>query len=251
MMTPLLPMFNCKLFLFTLLVAISLVGCGRPRTVSSSALKQLVDAIDADDLSGVQKALEGKINLEPDCGPYEICKPLALAAGRGNLEIVELLIVAGADPNGTNAYGDTAFITADNAMTLSGKTEEDVREIRKYLIEHGANVNQPNAFAMTPFIGLCASNDIELAKLALQHGADVNAAFVPTTGPKQHPGGNTALMLAASDGHEEIVAWLLANGANAHQVNNENESAMDFAIKSGHADIAEMLKEASEKTKNQ
>ena len=136
------------------LLATASIGCDRQSVDGSSALERLVAAIDADDVDAVRAALKVKIDLEPTCDPYEICKPLALAAGRGNLEIVKLLILAGADPNGRNAYGDTAFITADHAVTLAGKTEDDVREIRRYLIEHGTDVNQPNAFAMTPFMGL-------------------------------------------------------------------------------------------------
>lgn len=239
------------MFCFTLVVATTFVGCERRATTHSPALKRLVDAIDADDVDAVRKALKVKPELEPQCGPYEICKPLALAAGRGNLEIVKLLIDAGADPNGKNAYDDTAFINAENAMALTGKTNEDVRTIRKYLIEHGTDVNQPNAFAMTPFMGLCASNDLELAKLALKHGADVNAAFNPTVKPNQpgpEPGGDTALIWAASEGNEKIVVWLLANGANVHHLNNKKESALDVATKKGHTKIVKILSEAGTKT---
>ena len=241
------------MFRFALVGATTFAGCERRTTTHSPTLKRLVDAIDADDVDAVRNALLAKPELEPQCGPYEICKPLALAAGRGNLEIIKLLVNAGADPNGKNAYGDTAFINAENAMALTGKTNEDVRTIRKYLIEHGTDVNQTNAFAMTPFMGLCASNDLELVKLALKHGADVNAAFNPTVKPNQpgpEPGGNTALILAASEGHEKIVVLLLANGANVHHLNNRKKSALDVATDAGHSNIVKILVEAGAKTKS-
>lgn len=235
--------------LFALLVVTAVCGCERSVFRHLPALERLVIAIDKDDVDAVRLALKENPELEPRCKAFAICKPLALAAGRGNLEIVKLLIEAGADPNGKNAYDDTAFITADHASTLSGKTDEDVRQIRRYLIEHGTDVNQPNAFAMTPFMGLCGSNDLELAQLAMQYGADVNATFVPTARPSgPEPGGHTALMLAASEGHEKIVVWLLANGANVHQVNNRKRSALDAATDAGHSGIVKILEEAAAKT---
>ena len=66
----------------------------------------LARAIIAEDSPGVARALEGKENLgtlEPRAG----LTPLALAASTGNTDIVQVLIDAGADPNGRNRDGGT------------------------------------------------------------------------------------------------------------------------------------------------
>jgi ankyrin repeat protein len=203
----------------------------------SSPLTQLLEAIDNDDLPAVLKALERKPNLEAQCPPYEICKPLARAASRGDLSIVKALIAAGADPNGKNAYGDTAFILADHAIKLNGKTESDVRAIRIFLVENGLDVNQPNAFAISPFIGICASGDIEMAKLALKYGAKINATYLRDV-QSEVPDRNSALMWAATEGHREMVDFLIENGADIHYRNEGGQSAADWALSGGHEELS-------------
>lgn len=227
-----------------LFLAVLLLGCDGRSAPRPSGDDPLVRAIQPSNADAVRALLAQDPELEPECGPYEICKPLAIAAGQGNLEIVKLLMESGADPNGRDAYGDTAFIIADHATTLANKSERDVRTIRRYLIENGTDMNQPNAFGITPFMGLCASGDIELATLALENGAKVNAVFSRTV-QQDAPDRNSALMWAASDGREEMVAFLLANGADAAYENTGGETAADWASKQGHEEIAELLKDCA------
>ncbi|MGA1791270.1 MAG: hypothetical protein ACMUIM_07275 [bacterium] len=46
----------------------------------------------------------------------------------------------------------------------------------------GADVNNPNAFGISPFMGFCAYGDLELVKLALFHGAKINESYLQLTG---------------------------------------------------------------------
>jgi len=55
--------------------------------------------------------------------------------------------------------------------------------------------------------------------------------------------GNTALMMASSMGHKDIVKLLLDNGADVNAYNNYGDTALINASENGHIEIVEMLLE--------
>lgn len=57
--------------------------------------------------------------------------------------------------------------------------------------------------------------------------------------------GETALMLAARNGHTEMVDFLLSRGANPDVQNDRGKTAETLAQESGHGDIAALIAEAS------
>jgi ankyrin repeat protein len=79
-----------------------------------------------------------------------------------------------------------------------------------------------------------------IARLLLQHGADVNA-----------PGGNneTALGWACNRGNEPIVKLLLENGANANTI-GPHGSALQTALAGKHDSIAKLLIEHGAKAES-
>ena len=76
--------------------------------------------------------------------------------------------------------------------------------------------------------------DTKLVRKLLDEGADVNA---------KSGSGSTALMMASSKGHKEIVAMLLEKkyGADVNVKNNEGWTALDRASLNEHTEIVEML----------
>ena len=62
----------------------------------------------------------------------------------------------------------------------------------------------------TPLMVACNNGDLDMCRLLLKYGADVNAASNNT---EKH---NTALHIAACKGHYEISIWLLDHGAKLH-----------------------------------
>jgi ankyrin repeat protein len=58
---------------------------------------------------------------------------------------------------------------------------------------------------------------------------------------KNYDGGNTALMIASSRDHIDIVKMLIANGANINLQNNKGETALLQAIIHGHPDVSRFL----------
>lgn len=71
------------------------------------------------------------------------------------------------------------------------------------LLAAGAQVNRDG---WTPLHFAATAGDLEVMALLVQHKASINA---------QSPTGFTALMLAAREGQEDAVAWLLRQGADA------------------------------------
>jgi hypothetical protein len=58
------------------------------------------------------------------------------------------------------------------------------------------------------------------------------------------PGGYTPLMYAAARGHAPLTELFLRNGASVALLNDEGETAVDLALKLGHAAVADILKQA-------
>lgn len=56
--------------------------------------------------------------------------------------------------------------------------------------------------------------------------------------------GNTPLMVAAQNGHDEIVATLLAAKADRNAKNDQGKTALDLAIAGGHDEAVRVLKAA-------
>ncbi|OLC88018.1 MAG: hypothetical protein AUI53_03865 [Acidobacteria bacterium 13_1_40CM_2_60_7] len=90
-----------------------------------------------------------------------------------------------------------------------------------------------------PVIGLAAFfGQRSVAEYLLERGADLNAAATNGTG-------YNALTGAVTGGHKEIVAWLLAKGANANYRYGPSFSPLLAAAANGHLDIVKILLEHS------
>jgi ankyrin repeat protein len=76
---------------------------------------------------------------------------------------------------------------------------------------------------------------LEIVKLLLDNGADVNAWAWDTME-------QTALMEASDQGHLELVKFLLQKGASVHFKNKNGWTALKLAGKEGHTKIVELLK---------
>lgn len=162
---------------------------------------------------------------------------LSLSASAGDPDEVRLLLNAGADPNRPVNDGGSPPL----ALALSmGRYA-----VAKLLLEHGANARY------TSDGGLSALHDLvivapvkrdgshpdgtlrtDVAEALLAKGADLEAR-----GPK----GATPLMLAATAGDRELVAYLLYKGANPTAQDQSGNTAISRAIKRGDKLTQSML----------
>ncbi|MFL5759338.1 MAG: ankyrin repeat domain-containing protein [Thermomicrobiales bacterium] len=122
---------------------------------------------------------------------------LALAAHFGRLEIAQILLDRGAEPNRVSQNLNTN-------TPLHAAVAGNQRESVVLLLQHGANVNATDAGGWTP-LGLAAHEGRgPIIEILLAAGADPN---------KPNAQGDTPLMVARERDHQDAVALLLSGGA--------------------------------------
>ena len=94
--------------------------------------------------------------------------PLIVAAVRGNAEMLELLLAAGADPDGPGLLGLGTLAAA----VLSCAADE---EIVRRLIDAGADLESGTRAGTTPTMLAFQERRIGIARLLLDAGADAKA----------------------------------------------------------------------------
>jgi hypothetical protein len=103
------------------------------------------------------------------------------------------------------------------------------------LMDNDANVKTTNALGWTPLhSALRGSLDLDVIKLLLGHGADIDAT---------DDLGETALMEAAKRGYLDAVRLLVDEGADKSLVSSENKTALVYAREGGFQEIGELLSE--------
>ncbi len=156
----------------------------------------LVDAAKNQDWKSVDSLLASK-DVDVNATQLDGATALAYAVYWDNLDTVQRLLDAGADPDKANDYGVTPIMLA---------TENRSVEMVKTLLEGGADPNIATWAGETLLMTASRSGLFEAAKLLLEHGADVNVSE-----PRR---GQTALMWAIAFKHPEIAQLLVENGAN-------------------------------------
>ena len=106
----------------------------------------------------------------------------------------------------------------------------NIQSIKNY-IYFGYDLNVDN-YGYTPLIYVSISNQIEIAKLLLNAGADVN---------KQNNIGSTALIYAAYNNNIEIVKLLLNSDADIDKQNSAGRTALMSAAYNNNREIIELL----------
>jgi len=118
------------------------------------------------------------------------------------------------------ADGDGSFMPLSEAILFS-RTDGVRASLVEGLIRYGAQVNEPTFFS-TPLETAAYKNDIEMMRLLVRHGADVDF-------PNCH--GVTPLMTASMAGNKEAIAELLSLGAKIGIRDSQGRTARDMASK--------------------
>ncbi len=121
--------------------------------------------------------------------------PLQLAAFFGHLEIAELLLEKGANPNVISQNQTFARGVPILQSAVAGGHTGIVRA----LLAHGANVNIRSAEGLSALHAAAFEGNADVVKLLLAHGADINA---------RTNDGESAQGIAEKKGNTEIVVLL-------------------------------------------
>jgi ankyrin repeat protein len=198
-----------------LYAAVDMVGfrgeIGRP----GRALPDQLGALDvvrlalkkgADPKAGLKKVVIARHHGFGDSSLGPGATPLMRAAKTADLDVMKILIEAGADVNRKMVNGGTAALILAAARPAAGSADKYVDAMR-LLAENGANLNVNNARGDRPLIVAARQGTNVLVKALVELGADLDAA---------DGAGKTALALVSEPGrnrHEDTEKLLLELGA--------------------------------------
>lgn len=171
---------------------------------------------------GDTRQLVGLLNrgLDADTVDLQGNTLLILAAREGMLSTVQAILQYRPRVSQRNLAGDSALMLA----TLGGH-----EAVADALLEAGAELNHEG---WNPLLYAAFEGRLRLLQKFLQRGADIDALA---------PNRSTALMLAARNGHIEVVRTLLAAGADTALVNDRGIDAATWARQVGNTVIADLI----------
>ncbi len=191
--------------------------------VAAAPTSPLIDAVrhgQTDKVRTLLKQPGTKVNATQPDG----ATALHWAAHQDDATLTDLLLRAGANPNLTNEYGVTPLSLA----ALNGSATTVQR-----LLTGGAAVNAPLPSGETAVMTAARVGRLDVVKALVAAGADVNAA------EKQK--GQTALMWAVAEQHQDVARFLLDNKARATARTLAGFTPLLFAVRMGHLELVKML----------
>lgn len=189
-----------------------------------------------------------------------VVTPLIYACYTQNKELVKILLENEVDVNETDENGNTALFYSSLIVNLD-------LEIINLLLNYGANVNIQNKVGYTALMDAVEANNLDLIRLLLAHRAnpDLKEYEVGETAlliavedesleavkililkgkaniNLQDEIGNTALMNAINNNDNNMVEFLLENGADISIRNQNDEDALDLARENDNQEMLNML----------
>ncbi|GLB10584.1 hypothetical protein AtubIFM57258_006992 [Aspergillus tubingensis] len=152
---------------------------------------------------------------------------LTAAVSFGNLDIARLLIEKGAGM-GINFFGETGDTPLGTAVV------HDRLEAIQFLLDEGADINQPGNGYGSPLAAAVSCSTYEVVQLLLNKGADVNN-FDDMNG--------SPLGAAAYSGRLEVVQLLLNKGADVNNFDDMNGCPLGAAARLGGLEVVQLLVE--------
>ncbi|MEI6809586.1 MAG: ankyrin repeat domain-containing protein, partial [bacterium] len=204
-----------------------------------------------------RKLLTAGAKVDGNAGTFG---PLHLAAERGDLDVVDLLIQSGAD---VNARGENGLTPLHRAAQM------DRPEVVGRLLAKGADVNAKSEFGATPLLTASAAGNPEIVKRLLDAKANANMANTDGVTPlhaatqradtetmtlllkagakvdARRKGGYTPLHLAAFQGFGKTAELLIKNGADPKAETDLGYSSIFLAGENGSDEIVESMARAT------
>jgi ankyrin repeat protein len=203
-------------FTTALLIALAVLlgACTKPEPPTIN----LYRAVHISDIDQIERNLRWGADVNQP-GPDGLTA-LHVAAGKGSLVIVKMLLQEGADPELKDPQGNTPLSTA----LLTRNTL-----VAGYLVKQGVPLD-PNAILQKAVRQGQADRDV--IDFLVKRGAELD---------RQDPQGNPALHLAILNGRRVIAKYLINKGADINLVNSAGKSPLALANELGEKDIERML----------
>lgn len=228
-------------------LAAALAGCAHQQgDLRSLDIERLQNAVAADDAGYVAAALQGGVIAAnqriPALGYREGVPLLAVAARFAALEVIRVLLKAGADVNARTPDGDTALMLAafffNEDRERGPNSYEQHEKAVRLLVEAGAHIeNEP--YHYTPLAYAAYQGHDRIVRFLIERGALVDADADQEEGLTYV---NTPLMMAVIQGHQGATLALLRRGANARIRVRGGHTAAEFAEKYHHHGLARALR---------
>ncbi|XP_074795795.1 ankyrin repeat domain-containing protein 24 isoform X1 [Natator depressus] len=223
--------------------------------------EKLLQAVDYNDPEKVTALLLRK-GLVPTKLDSEGKSAFHLAAMRGNVDCLEVMLAHGADAMTTDSSGYNALHLAAkhghpqcvskllqascpvDGADSSGRTALHHAAVSgciscsEILCDFKASLNTKDKDGSTPLILAAKMSHSELCLYLLHHGAAVNS---------RDQQGRTALMLACENGSVETVEVLIHAGARVGMVDARGHDAARYGLATGNALIQHYLQDASQR----
>jgi len=170
--------------------------------------------------------------------------PLHCTAFGGHVDVARLLIARGADVGREDAKGWTPLHwavsggpqDADEMGAFPGMCGAPAMDayvaLARLLIEHGADVNAKDRQGGTPLHRAASGGQVSLIDVLIEKGARVNATTAV---------GGTPLHSAARAGRLDAVRRLLAKGADVNARSARQRTPLHWAVEAGKREVARLL----------
>ena len=199
-----------------------------PDIYDSAGRTALSWAVQREDLVAVDTLL--KFGANPELPSKNGTSPLAMAAYSGNLSCFRLLLEAGSSVTAKNTQGFTVLHHAVSYPRQSIK-------LIKYLMAAGGGARENDIYGRTPlYMAVSYCNVNVVGTLVVDYGADVK---------EQYPDGDTPLSSALCTCNDDVVQWLLENGAELNTANNAGETCLHRLAKYGSLKTIDIFRKAN------